>query len=95
MAIVFALLKEKGAALISGFNSFSGFSKEKREQYDQARMVRDVRNSCILWSVVLLFGGLLSFFSFYFGMVAGVVWLVLFFKNVKWDSEKAFEKYRL
>ena len=95
MAVIFTLLKEKGAVLITGFNEFSGVTKEKREQYDQKRMSRDMRNAFILWSAVLLIGGLLSLFSFYFGIAAGIIWLILCFKDIKWDTEKAFEKYRL
>lgn len=93
MAIAFALLKEKGAMLISGFNTLS---KEKREQYDKRKMSADMRNSLLLWSTILFIGGVLSYLiSFYFAIGALVVWIVLFFKEVKLDTEKAFNKYRL
>lgn len=35
ISIIFALLKEKGALLISGFNTMP---KEEREKYDQKKM---------------------------------------------------------
>lgn len=41
-SICFAILKEKGAILVSGFNSFS---KAEREKYDQKRISLDMRNS--------------------------------------------------
>ena len=92
IAVVFVLLKEKGVKLMAGFNDFS---KEKQALYDRKKIVSDTKNSLLVWSAVLLVGGLLSFFSFYFGIVGGVVWLVLFCKNVKFDADKAFEKYKI
>ena len=92
MAVIFALLKEKGAILMAGFNDFS---KEKRSGYDQKRIVSDTRNKCLLWSAVLLVGGALSFFvRFYFGIAALVVFLILVCKDIKFDADKAFEKYK-
>ena len=41
MAAVFAVLKEKAAILISGFNTVP---KEQREQYDRERMSRELWN---------------------------------------------------
>lgn len=93
MGVVFALLKEKGAMLMAGFNMFS---KEKRTGYDQRKISKDMRNMCFLWAVIILIGGLLSYFiSFYFAIIACVIWVVLFFREVKFDADKAFEKYRL
>ena len=91
LAVLFALLKEKGVMLISGFNTLSA---EKREQYDKKRMSRDMRNSLFLWSILLFGGGILSYLvSFYFAILAIAVWLVLFLKDVRSDAGKAFEKY--
>jgi hypothetical protein len=96
MAVVFALLKEKAAKMISGFNEFSGFDEEKRAGYDQERMSRDMRNRLLLWAAVLFIGGVLSLlFSSSFAIGAYVVWLILLFKDVHLDEEKAFGKYRL
>jgi len=50
-AMIFAGLKEKGAILISGFNTLP---KEEREKYDKIRLCKDIRNSFFLWSGVLL-----------------------------------------
>lgn len=41
LAIIFALLNEKGSMLISGFNTLS---KEKREKYDKKKMSIDMRS---------------------------------------------------
>ena len=92
ISIIFALLKEKAAILINGFNTMP---KEKREKYDKKKMSIDMRNSFFLWSIILFSGAILSYFiSEYCAIIAIVIWLIIFFKNVHLDSEKAFEKYR-
>ena len=90
---VFFLLKEKAAMLISGFNSLP---KKERELYDLARLSKDQRNSMFIWTIIMSVGALLSFFiSQYFAIIAFVVWLIVFFKDVHLDTDKAFEKYKL
>ena len=55
-----------------------------------------MRNSLLLWGVILIVGGTLSYFvSFNFAILAFVIWAVLFFRDVKLDADKAFDKYRL
>lgn len=93
MALIFGIMKEKGAKLISGFN---GLSKEEQDLYDKARMVKDMRNSLVLWTVIMLIGAVGSYFiTGYFAVAAYVIWLVLFFKDVHIDEKKAFAKYLL
>lgn len=93
MTILFTLLKEKAAVLISGFNSIP---KEERKNYNQQKMSKDMRNSFILWSIIFFVGALMSFLvSTYVAIISFVVWLILFFKDVHVDMEKAFGKYRL
>lgn len=92
-AIIFALLKEKGAVLISGFNSLP---KQEREKYNQLKMSKDMRNSCFIWFVIFAIGAILSYFiSSYIAIISFVVWMILFFKDVHLNTEKAFGKYRL
>lgn len=92
MGLLFAALKEKAAMLISGFNTLP---REKRALYDTARMSRDQRNSFLLWAAVLAAGAALSLLvSQYCAIAAFAVWLILFFREVYFDVEKAFEKYR-
>ena len=92
MGALFAALKEKAAMLISGFNTLP---REKRALYDTARMCRDQRNSFLLWAAVLAAGAALSLLiSQLFAVAAFAVWLVLFFRDVHLDAEKAFGKYR-
>ncbi|MBQ8943740.1 MAG: DUF3784 domain-containing protein [Clostridia bacterium] len=89
--ILFAVLKEKSAKLVSGFNSMP---KEKQEKYDKAYIARDMRNQCFVRSAIMLAGAILSLFvSKYMAIPAFVIWLVLFLKQVHFDSDKAFEKY--
>lgn len=93
LGLIFAYLKEKAAILISGFNAKS---KEERAKYNTKQLVKDERDNFILWSIVFGIGSLLSFlFSTYLAIAAFVVWLILFFKDVHLDDEKAFGKYRI
>ncbi len=91
LAFIFALLKEKAAILISGFNTLP---QELRRSYDTQRMSKDMRNQFALWALILLAGAVLShFISFYFAIAALIVWLFLFFKDVHFDVDKAFNRY--
>ncbi|WP_342469301.1 DUF3784 domain-containing protein [Ureibacillus sp. FSL K6-3587] len=78
ISMIFALLKEKGAMLISGFNTLS---KDEQANYDQKKMSIDMRNSLFLWSILLLSGALFGYFlSQYGAFLAIVIWLILFSK---------------
>ncbi|MEG0345860.1 MAG: DUF3784 domain-containing protein [Erysipelotrichaceae bacterium] len=91
-AFLFTILGEKGAMLISGFNSLS---KVETELYDKARMSKDQRKSFFIWSLILGTGAILSYLiSQYIAIVAFVVWLIVFFQDVHLDEEKAFGKYK-
>ncbi len=91
-ALLFALLKERGAMLISGFNTLK---KAEQEQYDQKAMGTDMRNTLLVWALVFAAGSVASYFlSPYFAAAAFVIWLVLLQKDVRLDPYKAFEKYR-
>jgi hypothetical protein len=92
-ALVFALLKEKGAMLVSGFNTMS---KEERAYYDAARLSRDQRNSCLIYAGIFGLAAVLSYFlTQYIAIAAIVVWLVLVLKDVHLDTEKAFGRYKI
>lgn len=94
MALLFAVLKGKAAILIAGFNTMP---KEQRRQYDRERMSKDQRNAFILWAVILGSGSLLSVLtsSQNAAVLSGFIWLIVFFRDVHLDEEKAFGKYRL
>lgn len=93
IGVLFAIFKEKAAKFVSGFNSLS---KEEQMLYDKAYISRDVRNQCFLWSAIMLIGSVLSYFvTTYFAIPSFIIWLVLFFKEVHFDTHKAFEKYLL
>ena len=93
IGILFAVFKEKAAKFVSGFNSFS---KEEQALYDKVRISRDIRNQCFTWTVIMLIGAILSYFvTPYMAILAFIIWLVLFFKEVYLDNHKAFEKYLL
>ena len=93
IGVIFAIFKEKAAKFVSGFNSLS---KEEQMLYDKAYISRDVRNQCFLWSAIMLIGSVLSYFvTTYFAIPTFIVWLFLLFKEVHFDTHKAFEKYLL
>lgn len=93
IGVLFAILKEKAAIFVSGFNSLP---KEEQALYDKAYISRDIRNQCLVWTVIMLIGAVMSFFiSPYMAIPAFVIWLILFFKEVHFDTRKAFEKYLL
>ena len=92
LALLFTILKGRAAILISGFNTIP---KHQRELYDQDRMSRDQRNAFLIWSGIMGIGAILSYFiSQYMGVIAFIVWLIMFFKDVHLDEEKAFGKYK-
>ena len=92
IAGLFAILRDKGVMLISGFNTFSNAQKDL---YDKNKLVKDMRNSFLLWALILGIGAVLSYFgSQYLGAISIVIWIILFFKDVHWDVKKAFEKYK-
>lgn len=91
MGIAFVLLGEKGAMMVSGFNTLP---KEKREQYDAEKLSADQRNKFFLWCALFAAGaGLTHLLSPYLAFAVFAVWLVLFFREVHLDSDKAFKKY--
>lgn len=92
LSSIFGILKGSGAMLISGF---SNISKENREKFNKERMSLDMKNSLFIWAVILLLGGVGSYFiSKYFAYIAIVIWIILFFKDVHIDPNKAFNKYK-
>lgn len=93
IGLLFAIFKGKAAKFVSGFNSLS---EKKQEMYDKEFITRDIRNSCFLWTFIMLAGAILSyFFTSYMAIPAYIVWGILFFKDVHLDAHKAFEKYLL
>ena len=90
---LFGIFKDKAAKFVSGFNSLS---ETEQELYDKAAISRDIRNSCFIWTAVMLIGALGSLFlTPYFAIIAYVVWGILFFKDIHFDEHKAFDKYRI
>ena len=56
-ALLFFILKEKGAILVSGFDSIPENQKDK---YDKKKISLDMRNTLLLWGIILLLGTILS-----------------------------------
>ncbi len=91
IGVLFAIFKEKAAKFVSGFNTLP---KKEQILYDKALISRDMRNQCFTWAIILLIGAALSYLlSPYLAVPAFIVWLVLFFRDVHLDPQKAFEKY--
>ena len=54
-----------------------------------------MRNSLFIWAIILFLGAILSYYiSKYCAIIASIIWIVIFFKDVHIDSEKAFRKYK-
>lgn len=93
LGILFALLKEEATMLISGFNTLP---KEERDKYDKGRLSIDRRNAFFIWAVIFAIGAIASFFiTPYAAIIAFVAWIILFSRDVHFDPEKAFEKFKL
>lgn len=87
------MLGEKATIIISGFNLKS---KDEKKQYDTKRMIKDYRNSMLIWTLIFLVGAIGSYYiNQYCSIVAFVIWLIIFFKDVHLDEEKAFGKYKI
>lgn len=90
---IFSIFGEKATVLISGFNLKS---KEEREKYDTKRMIKDYRNSIIIWIVIFFIGAIGSYYiSKYSSIIAFLIWFLIFLKDVHLDEEKAFGKYKI
>ncbi len=86
-AITFHLLKEKGAILVSGFDSIA---EKDKKNYDQKKISLDMRNSLLTWGLVLLLGSILSqFIHEYFGVGAMLIFFVLVINSIG-----SFDKYK-
>lgn len=91
LTLVFEIMKENAAKLVAGFNDLP---KKEQERYDKARMIKDMRNDFIIWTIVMLVGAIGSYVvSSFVAIIAYIIWLILFFKNFHWDARKAFAKY--
>lgn len=92
IAGLLTILGDKGTLLIGGFNTFS---KSQRKLYDKSKVVKDMRNSLLLWALILGIGAVLSYYgSQYLGVISFIIWIIVFFKDFHWDAKKAFEKYK-
>lgn len=93
LGVLFTVFKEKAAKFISGFNSLS---KEEQALYDKTCISRDMRNQCFTWTAIMIAGAVLSYFiTPYLAIPTYIIWLILFFRNVHFDTHKAFGKYLL
>lgn len=91
-AFIFFIFKGKAAILISGFNTMP---KEKRELYDKDKISKDQRNIFLIWAAILGIGSILSYcISKHMAIVTFIIFLIVFFKDVHLDEEKAFGKYK-
>ena len=89
IGIIFSLLKEEGAKYVSGFSTLN-----HPEKYDKAYISLDMRNQCFTYALILFLGAILSYFiSAIIAIPTYVIWGIVFFKSVRLDAEKAFEKY--
>ena len=90
---VFSILGEKSIVLISGFNLKS---KDEREKYNKEKMIKDYKKSFTIWTLIFLVGAIGSYYiNQYCSVIAFIIWLIIFFKDIHLDEEKAFGKYKI
>lgn len=59
-------------------------------------MSKDYRKFMLIWIVILLIGAIGSYYiSPYCSVLAFIIWLIIFFKDVHLNEEKAFGKYKI
>ena len=59
-------------------------------------MAKDERNACFLWGLIMLLGaGAALWITGWAALAAYGIWMVLFFRDVHLDTDRAFEKYKL
>lgn len=92
LALFFHIKKDKAARYISGFSSYP---KDKQKMYDLKKMSLDMRNLYLQLSLITIIGALLSLIHQAFAILAFIVWIIRFFKEVHLDDEKAFSKYKI
>ena len=91
LAAFFTVAKENGAKFISGYHSLT---KAEQELYDWAWVVRDMRNSLLIWTAVMVLGAVISLLvTKYAAIVAYLIFIFLFLQDVHMDAYSAFEKY--
>ncbi|QUN34079.1 DUF3784 domain-containing protein [Clostridium beijerinckii] len=92
LGMVFLIFKDEACILISGYNLKT---KKEREKYDEVRLSKDERNFCFTCSIIYLIGAITSIFlgklCFW---IAFLVWFIYLFKNIHFNPEKAFDKYK-
>ncbi len=92
IALIFTIMRGKASILISGFNTLP---KNEQKLYDKDFLVRDMRNLMFLLGFIMLIGALLSYFiTPYIAILAFIIFLFIFLKNVSLDNKKAFLKYK-
>ena len=73
---------------------YGASSVYSKEEIDSA--IEIIKNQCFTWAGIMLVGAVLSYFlTPYMAIPAFIIWFVLFFKEVHFDTHKAFEKYLL
>ena len=89
----FFLAGPKAALFVSGFGTLP---PSERARYDTAALSRDYAQRFLGWGVLFLAGaGASALWSAWAALLALAVWQVLFWRQVHWDPERAFETYRL
>lgn len=89
----FFLAGPKAALFVSGFGTLP---PSERARYDTAALSRDYARRFLGWGILLLAGaGASALWSAWAALPALAVWQVLFWRQVRWDPERAFERYDL
>ncbi|MBQ7455487.1 MAG: DUF3784 domain-containing protein [Clostridia bacterium] len=91
LAVVFAVKKEKAAALVAGFSSLT---ERRQARYDRAAIARDCRNWLRLMAEIWLLAAALSSWLRLWAFLGAMALTIVFSApKIHLDAEKAFKKY--
>lgn len=92
LALIFAIIKEKGAKFLPEFKKIP---KSEIEKYDIKKMSLDIRDEFINWAGILLIGSVLSHsIDSIYGIIAFFLWLIIFIVKLFSSSKSNLEKYK-
>lgn len=93
IGFLFNHYQERAAKYVAGFNTLS---VDEQSAYDRKALAKDMRNRCLLWSLIMGVGAYLCYLiSTYMFIPTYLLFFILFFKDVHLDAKKAFAKYRI
>ena len=84
--------KEKGAKFYPGYKKIP---QNELEKYDKKQMSIEIRDEFVVWAGILLIGVFLSaFIDVIYGIIAFILWLIIFIVKLFSSSKDNLEKHK-